>query len=179
MIYPLPAVMVTCGNDDKSNIITIAWTGILCSDPAMCYISVRPTRFSHQIIKESMEFTINLTNKELAYATDWAGVKSGKDLDKWKMLGLTPEKGVMVSCPSIKESPLAIECRVKEIVSLGTHDMFIADVLAVLADDRYIDTETGKFDLAAAKPLAYSHGAYYALGEYLGKFGFSVQKKKK
>lgn len=178
MIYPLPAVLVTCGDDNYSNIITIAWTGTICSDPAMCYISVRPSRHSHAIIKEKMEFTINLTTEKLAYATDWAGVRSGKDYDKWEMLGLTPEKGIKVSCPSIKESPLSIECRVKEIVSLGTHDMFIADVLDVLADADYIDPATGRFDMAKAGLLAYTHGGYYTLGQYIGKFGFSVEKKK-
>ena len=178
MIYPLPSVLVSCGNNTKANILTVAWTGTICSDPAMCYISVRPSRHSYQIIKDNMEFTINLTTRKLAYATDWAGVRSGKEYDKWEMLGLTPEKGVKVSCPSIKESPLSIECRVKQIISLGTHDMFIADVLGVNADEEYIDPETGKFDLQKADLIAYSHGAYYTLGEYIGKFGYSVQKKK-
>lgn len=125
-----------------------------------------------------MEFTINLTTRALAFATDWAGVRSGDEYDKWDVLGLHPEKGIKVSCPSIKESPLSIECRVKEIVGLGTHDMFIADVINVLADSSLIDKETGKFDLHKADMLAYCHGGYYTLGEYIGKFGFSVQKNK-
>lgn len=179
MIYPLPAVLVSCGTGSKSNILTVAWTGTICSDPAMCYISVRKSRYSYELIKENMEFTINLTTRAIAGATDWAGVKSGRDYDKWSHLGLTPEKGVMVGCPSIKESPLSIECRVKEILSLGTHDMFIADVLDVLADEQYIDPETGRFMLNKSDLIAYSHGGYYTLGDYIGKFGFSVQKKNK
>ena len=179
MIYPLPAVLVTCGDDKHSNMLTVAWTGTICSDPAMCYISVRPSRYSYDIIRSRMEFTINLTTRELAYATDWAGVRSGKDYDKWAELGLTPEKGVTVACPMIKESPLSVECRVKQIMSLGTHDMFIADVLAVFADEKLIDPATGRFDLSKADPLAYSHGGYFTLGDYIGKFGFSVQKKRK
>lgn len=178
MVYPLPAVLVTCGDEELSNMFTVAWTGTVCSDPAMCYISVRPSRFSHGLIKSHMEFTINLTTRELAYATDWAGVKSGRDIDKWEALGLTKQKGVKVACPSIKESPINIECRVRSIMSLGTHDMFIAEVLDVLADEDYIDKNTGKFDMQKAGLIAYSHGGYYALGEYLGKFGFSVEKKK-
>lgn len=179
MIYPLPALLVTCGDGKASNMLTVAWTGTICSDPAMCYISVRPSRYSYEIIKKTMEFTLNLTTREMAFATDWAGVRSGKEYDKWQILGLSPEPGIKVDSPSIKESPLSIECRVKEIIPLGSHDMFIADVLGVNADSKYIDPETGKFDLQKADLIAYSHGGYYALGEYLGKFGFSVQKKKK
>lgn len=179
MIYPLPAVLVTCGNEKYSNMLTVAWTGTICSDPAMCYISVRPSRHSHAIIRDSMEFTINLTTRSMAFATDWAGVRSGKEFDKWDVLGLTPEKGIKVACPSIKESPLSIECRVKQILPLGTHDMFIAEVLGVNADTSLINKTTGKFELAEADLIAYSHGAYYSLGEYIGKFGFSVEKKKK
>lgn len=179
MIYPLPALLVTCGDGKASNMLTVAWTGTICSDPAMCYISVRPSRYSYEIIKKTMEFTLNLTTREMAFATDWAGVRSGKEYDKWQILGLSPEPGIKVESPSIKESPLSIECRVKEIIPLGSHDMFIADVLGVNADSKYIDPETGKFDLQKADLIAYSHGGYYALGEYLGKFGFSVQKKKK
>ena len=179
MIYPAPAVLVTCGTMEHSNMLTVAWTGTICSDPAMCYISVRPSRHSYDMIKERMEFTINLTTQELAFATDWAGVRSGKDYDKWERLNLTPEPGVKVACPSIKESPLSIECRVRDIIALGTHHMFIGEVLDLLADEKYIDPQTGKFDLNAARMLAYSHGGYYALGEYMGKFGFSVEKKKK
>lgn len=179
MIYPLPAVLVSCGTSvGDSNIITVAWTGTICTDPAMCYISVRPSRHSYDMIKSTMEFTINLTTESMARATDWAGVKSGRDYDKWRETGLTPVEGVAVSCPYIEQSPLSIECRVKEIVRLGTHDMFIAEVLNILADDRYIDPVTGAFRLSDAGLLAYSHGAYYRLGEEIGRFGWSVKKKK-
>lgn len=179
MLYPLPAVLVTCGSSvKKSNMLTVAWAGTICSDPAMLSISVRPERFSYGLIKETMEFTVNLTTAEMAKATDWAGVRSGRDYNKWKETCLTPEEGVKVSCPSIAESPLSIECRVRKIIPLGTHHMFIAEVINVLADEKLIDPATGAFRLEAANLMAYSHGAYYALGEKLGKFGFSVQKKK-
>ena len=178
MVYPVPAVLVSCGSQPgKTNFLTVAWTGTICSDPAMCYISVRKSRYSYDLIKEDMEFTINLTTEEMARATDWAGVKSGRDYDKWKETGLTPVKGVKVGCPYIEESPLSIECRVKDIISLGSHDMFIAEVLDVLADERYIDEATGAFDLSRAGLMAYSHGAYYKLGEQIGRFGWSVKKK--
>lgn len=178
MIYPLPAVLVTCGDSrDEWNMLTVAWTGTICSDPAMCYISVRPERFSYPIIKRTMEFTINLTTADMAKATDWAGVRSGKNYDKWKETGLTPIPGEMVKCPTIGESPLSIECRVKSVMNLGSHDMFIAEVVNVRADDRFIDPETGKFSLEKSGIMAYCHGFYYELGELLGKFGFSVQKK--
>ena len=180
MIYPLPAVLVSCGSSPETcNMLTVAWTGTICSDPAMCYISVRRERHSYDLIRDTMEFTINLTTEEMARVTDWAGVRSGRDYDKWKETGLTPEKGVKVSCPYIVESPLSIECRVKEIVTLGSHDMFIAEVVNVLADERFIDPVTDKFDLSAARPLVYCHGAYFGLGEYIGKFGWSVEKKKR
>ncbi len=178
MVYPLPAVLVTCGSEpEQYNMLTVAWTGTICSDPAMCYISVRPSRHSYGIIKDEMEFTINLTTADMARATDWAGVRSGKDYDKWKETGLTPMKGVKVGCPYIDESPLCIECRVKEILSLGTHDMFIAEVVNVLADESLIDEATGAFDLAKSGLMAYSHGAYYELGRQIGRFGWSVKKK--
>ncbi len=179
MIYPLPAVLVTCGSTPEDwNMLTVAWTGTICSDPAMCYISVRPERFSYPLIKKTMEFTINLTTADMARATDWAGVRSGADYDKWKETGLTPLPGEKVASPTIAESPLSIECRVKSIVALGTHDMFIAEVLNVRADDRYIDSETGRFSLESSGIMAYSHGHYFELGKLLGKFGFSVQKNK-
>lgn len=178
MIYPLPAVIVTCGaTREEWNMLTVAWTGTICTDPAMCYISVRPERYSYPIIKKQMEFTINLTTIDMARATDWCGVRSGKDFDKWKETGLTPIPGEKVSSPTIEQSPLAIECRVKSIVNLGSHDMFIAEVLNVRADDRFIDTETGKFSLEKSGIMAYCHGAYFELGELIGKFGFSVQKR--
>lgn len=179
MIYPLPAVLVTCGSTPEDwNMLTVAWTGTICSDPAMCYISVRPERYSYPLIKKNMEFTINLTTADMARATDWAGVRSGANYNKWKETGLTPIPGEKVSSPTIEESPLSIECRVKSIVSLGTHDMFIADVLNVRADERFIDPETGKFSLESSGIMAYSHGSYYELGKHLGNFGFSVKKTK-
>ncbi|MCM1032913.1 MAG: flavin reductase family protein [Odoribacter sp.] len=178
MLNPLPAVIVSCGDESRSNLITIAWTGTICTNPPMLYISVRPGRFSYDIIKESGEFCVNITTASMAHATDLCGVRSGKDFDKWKLTGLTPEPGVMIACPSIKESPLSIECKVKEILHLGSHDMFIADVVNVRADNTLIDPATGKFNLAESRLLSYAHGAYYGLGEYIGHFGFSVKKKK-
>ena len=176
-LYPIPAVMVTCGTMEKSNIITVAWTGIINTNPAMVYISVRPERHSYEIIKETKEFVINLTTKDLAYATDWCGVKSGKDVDKFKEMKLTKEKANFVKCPMIKESPVSIECKVKEIKDLGGHHMFLADVLAINADDKYID-ENGAFDISKCDLVAYANGGYYTLDKKIGKFGFSVQKKK-
>lgn len=177
LVYPVPAVLVSCGNAETSNLITVAWTGTICTDPAMLYISVRPERFSYGIIKENMEFTVNLTTREMARATDLCGVVSGADKNKWELTGLTPYPGVAVGCPAIEQSPLSIECRVKEIVPLGSHSMFVADVLNVLADERYFNAD-GRFDLERAGLMAYSHGGYFALGQKLGTFGFSVRKKK-
>ncbi len=177
-IYPIPAVMVSCGTMEKSNIITVAWTGILNTNPAMCYISVRPERYSHDIIKENGEFVINLTTEKLARATDWCGVRSGRDYDKFKEMKLTKEKGNFVKAPLIKESPVSVECRVKEIIPLGSHDMFVAEVLSIDADEKYID-EKGSFDISKCNLMAYANGGYYPLGKKIGKFGFSVQKKKK
>lgn len=177
-IYPIPAVMVSCGTMEKSNIITVAWTGILNTNPAMCYISVRPERYSHDIIKENGEFVINLTTEKLARATDWCGVRSGRAYDKFKEMKLTKEKGNFVKAPLIKESPVSVECRVKEIIPLGSHDMFVAEVLSIDADEKYID-EKGAFDISKCNLMAYANGGYYPLGKKIGKFGFSVQKKKK
>lgn len=177
-LYPLPAVMVSCGTMEKSNIITVAWTGIINTNPAMVYISVRPTRYSYNLIKESGEFVINLTNKDLAYATDWCGVKTGAKVDKFKEMHLTKEKANFVNCPMIKESPVSVECKVREIKELGSHHMFIADVLAINADEKYID-EKGAFDISKCDLIAYSNGNYYNLGKKIGRFGFSVQKSKK
>ena len=178
MIYPLPAAMISCGSTpEEYNIFTVSWVGTICSNPPMCYISVRPERHSYNIIKRNMEFVINLTTEELAQATDWCGVRSGRDYDKFSEMQLTPGKASMVSAPVIEESPLCIECRVKEIISLGSHDMFISDVVNVKADDKFFDPETGRFDMQQAKLLAYSHGHYYGLGEQIGKFGWSVKKK--
>lgn len=177
-IYPIPAVMVTSGNMEKSNIMTVAWTGIINTNPAMCYISVRPERYSYNLIKENGEFIINLTNEKLAYATDWCGVKSGKDYDKFKEMKLTKEKANHVKCPIIKESPVAIECKVKEIKELGSHHMIIAEVLSIDAGNEYID-ENGAFDISKCNLIAYANGGYYSLNKKIGKFGYSVQKKKK
>ena len=176
-LYPLPAVMVTSGNMEKSNIMTVAWTGIMNTNPAMVYISVRPERYSYNLIKESGEFVINLTNENLAFATDWCGVKSGKDFDKFKEMGLTKEKANHVKCPLIKESPVSVECKVKEIKELGSHHMFIAEVLSIDASDEYID-EKGAFDISKCDLIAYANGGYYSLDKKIGKFGYSVQKKK-
>ena len=175
--YPIQALMVSSGNMEKSNIITVAWTGILCTNPAKVYISIRPERYSYNIIKESKEFVINLTNKELAFATDWCGVKSGRDVDKFKEMKLTKQKANFVNCPMIKESPVSVECKVTEIKELGSHHIFIADVLGINADDKYID-ENGAFDISKCNLIAYANGGYYCLGEKVGKFGFSVKKKK-
>ena len=174
-IYPLPAVLVTSGDMKNSNIMTVAWTGIINTNPAMCYISVRPERFSYNMIKESGEFVINLTNKKLAFATDWCGVRSGSKYDKFKEMKLTKEKAKNVKCPIIKESPVAIECKVKEIKELGSHHMFVAEILSIDADDKYID-ENGAFDISKCDLITYANGGYYSLSKKIGKFGYSVQK---
>ena len=177
MIYPLPAVMVSCGDSPENyNIITVAWTGTLCSDPPMCYISVRPERHSHGLIERTGEFVINLTTAELSRQTDWCGVRSGRDYNKFREMGLHAEAAQLVKAPLIAESPLNIECRVFEVRHLGSHDMFMAKVVAIDAEESLIDHSTGLFQLNHAGPLAYSHGKYYALGEKLGGFGFSVKK---
>ena len=177
-VYPLPPVMVSCGDMNNSNIITVAWTGIICTEPAMTYISIRKERYSYDIIKKNKEFVINLASCSLAKAVDTCGVKSGKNIDKFKECSLTREKSSNVLCPMIKECPVNIECRVKEIKELGSHDMFIAEILAINVDEKFLD-KTGRFDMEACDLLAYSHGQYYSLGKSLGKFGFSVEKKKK
>lgn len=177
MLYPLPVVMVSCADSDgRANIITIAWTGTICTNPPMVSISVRPERYSYNIIKETGEFVINLTTRKLAYATDYCGVVSGRDVDKFDKLGLTKGKAEHVNVPMIAESPVNIECRVKDIIPLGSHDMFLAEVLAVHADEQYKD-EKGKFCLENAEPIMYSHGDYLVCGEKLGKFGYSIKKK--
>ena len=179
MVYPAPAVLVSCGSTRKeANLLTVAWTGTLCTNPAMLSISVRPERHSHAIICREMQFTVNLTTAAMARATDWCVVRSGRDYDKWRETGLTPVPGVANTCFYVAESPLAIECRVKDIIHLGSHDLFLAEVLGLLADEQYIDPETGAFDMARAGLMAYVHGGYFALGENLGHFGFSVRKKK-
>lgn len=179
MLYPLPVVMVSVANEKgEENICTVAWAGTICSDPAMVSISVRPERYSYNMIKETGEFVINLTTKSLVQATDYCGVKSGRDVDKFKEMGLTSIKAQEVKAPLIKESPVNIECKVTKIEELGTHHIFFAQVVAVHADEAYID-ETGKFSFDKAEPIVYSHGEYFALGEKLGKFGYSVSKKQK
>lgn len=176
VIYPVPAVMVSCGTMEKKNIIAVAWTGTINSDPAMTYVSIRPSRYSYEIIKESGEFVINLVTEKLAYACDTCGVKSGRDMDKFEALKLTAKKGEKVDAPILYESPVNIECKVKQILPLGTHDMFLAEVVCVQVSDEYLD-ESGKFHFDQAKPICYSHGAYYGLGKKLGTFGYSVKKK--
>lgn len=177
MIYPLPAVMVSCGeNPEEFNIITLAWTGTICSDPPMCYISVRHGRHSYEIIKRTGEFVINLTTEELARATDWCGCRSGRKYNKWKEMKLTPLPAKVVKAPVIAESPLNIECVVKQVIPLGTHDMFISEVVNISADESFIDPK-GAFSFAKAHPLVYNHGDYYGLGKKIGKFGWSVQRK--
>ena len=174
MVYPLPAVMVSCADKDgRPNVMTAAWTGTICSDPAMVYVSVRKERFSHHMLMETKEYVINLTTEALAKATDYVGVKSGRDMDKFEAMHLTPVKGTLKYAPMIEESPVCIECEVVQVLELGSHDMFIAKVNA---DEKYMD-ETGRFDLAKAKPLVYSHGQYYGVGRHIGRFGFSVKKK--
>ncbi|WDV47108.1 flavin reductase family protein [Clostridiaceae bacterium M8S5] len=179
MIYPLPAVMVSCGNcEENYNIITIAWTGTICTNPPMTYISIRPSRYSYDIIKETGEFVINLTTEALVKSTDYCGVKSGRDFDKFSDMNLSIEKATKVNSPMIGESPVNIECKVTDIIKLGSHDMFMAEVLAVNIDDTYLD-ENDTFCLDKANPICYSHGNYFGLGKKLGRFGFSVAKKKK
>ncbi|MDD2192076.1 MAG: flavin reductase family protein [Bacteroidales bacterium] len=180
MIYPLPALMVSCGETpEEYNIITVSWVGTICSNPPMCYISVQKARHSHAIISRTKSFVLNLTTKDLARVTDWSGVKSGKDCNKFEETGLTPIPAQKIKAPMIEESPLCIECEVVEIKELGSHDMFIANVVNVSADEKYINPETDSFELEKANLLAYSHGKYYALGEKLGFFGYSVEKKKR
>lgn len=177
MIYPVPAVMVTVADKKgKSNIITVAWTGTVCTNPPMAYISVRPERYSYHMIKETGEFVINLTTKELTYATDYCGVKSGRDVDKYEILKLTRQKSSKVSAPLIGESPVNIECRVTECKELGSHHMFLASIEAVHVDESYLD-DSGKFRLEQAEPIVYSHGDYFGLKDRLGGFGFSIKKR--
>jgi len=196
MLYPVPAVMVSCkakndkisgnnknnGNtgkkykENRPNIITLAWAGTVCSDPVMLSVSIRPERYSHDIIEKSGEFVVNLVTEDLTRACDWCGVRSGKDYDKFKEMKLTEYVSDFMETPAIAESPVNIYCKVKEILRLGSHDMFLAEVVGVTVDEAYMD-EKGKFDLAACKLMAYSHGEYFVLGKKLGKFGYSVKKK--
>lgn len=177
MLYPLPVVLISAADyNQNQNIFTVAWAGTICTNPPMVSISVRPERYSYSMIKETGEFVINLTTEELVFATDFCGVKSGRDLDKFKKLHLTPIPADIVKAPLIKESPVNIECVVTEIKELGTHHMFLAEVVAVHADDTYMD-QNKKFHLSDAKPIVYSHGEYYSLGRKLGSFGYSIKKK--
>ncbi len=177
LLAPVPAVMVSCGNQEKSNIITIGWTGIACTQPPKLYISVRPERFSYNLIKESGEFCVNLPTAQMVRAVDFCGVRSGKDIDKFKETKLTKADSFAVSCPSIAECPLTLECKVDRVIPLGSHDMFIADIVAVSVDESIID-EKGRLMLERADLMAYSHGDYFTLGKKIGDFGFSVRKKK-
>ena len=176
LLAPVPPVMVTCGNEENSNIITVAWTGIINSEPPKTYISVRPSRHSYKLIKESGEFVINLTPSRLIRSADWCGVYSGKNVDKFEKCNLTKEQANEVSVPLISECPVSLECKVSDVVPLGTHDMFIADIVAVDVEDELVD-EKGKLHLERAGLAAYAHGDYFALGKKIGSFGFSVKKK--
>ena len=179
LLYPVPAVMISCADKNgRANVMTAAWAGTICSDPVMLSVSIRKERFSHQIIKETGEFVVNLTTEQLVQVTDYVGVKSGKDIDKFNLPGdlkITKSPSKIIKAPGIAESPVNLECKVKDIIELGSHDMFIAEVVNTAIDEKYLD-ENGKFDLSKAKLVAYSHGEYYALGKYLGKFGYSVKK---
>ena len=177
MVYPLPAVLVTCGSTpEEYNVFTAAWTGTICSDPAMCYVSIRPERFSHAIVTRNMEFTINLTTRHLARATDWCGVRSGRDFDKWAECGLTPAPAATLGlAPAIEESPVSIECRVHDVLELGSHHLFLADVTAVQVEEGLLDAR-GRLDLARAGLTAYSHSEYFELGRRIGSFEYSVRK---
>lgn len=178
MLYPVPVVMVSCaGENGRPNIITVAWAGTVCSSPAMLSIAVRKERYSHALISSSREFVVNLVTKDLTFAADYCGVKSGRDTDKFKEMNLTPLKSQKVSAPGIAESPVNIECRVTDVQELGSHDLFIAEVLNVTADDKYMDDKNA-FHLNSAGLVAYSHGEYFELGKKIGKFGYSVKKKK-
>ena len=177
MLYPVPAVLVSCqGKDTKPNLITIAWAGTVCSSPPMVSISVRPERYSYGMIRETGEFVINLTTEELVRATDYCGVVSGKEVDKGERMRLTPMPSQVVKAPGVKESPVNLECKVTQVLELGTHHMFLAEIVAVHVDEKYMD-EKGKFNLENSNPVAYSHGTYFALGDELGRFGYSVRKK--
>lgn len=179
LLYPVPAVMVSCrSREGMDNIITVAWTGIVCSDPAMLYVSIRPERYSYDMIKSSGSFVVNIPNRKLAYAVDFCGVKSGRDINKFEHLKLTPQQSNKVDCPSIGECPVNLECRVKDIIPLGSHDMFIGEILCVDVEDELLD-KTGKLQLNKADLICYNHGEYRALADSLGHFGFSVRKKPK
>lgn len=177
MLAPIPAAIITTADGEgHTDMMTAAWVGTVCSDPVMVSVSVRPSRLTHDYIEKTGDFVVNLTTKELVRATDWVGVKSGRDVDKWKAMGLTPFDSKYVKSPGIAESPVCLECVVRQQLELGTHTMYIGEVLSTDIDDKLLD-ETGKFDLSRANLITYAHGEYFALGESLGKFGFSVKKK--
>lgn len=176
MLNPVPVVLVTSKDKGRENVFTVAWTGTICSDPAMTYISVRKERYSYDMIKNSGKFCINLVNEDLVYATDYCGVRSGKDENKFKAMKLETQKAFNFDCPIIKKSPVVLECEVTEIKELGSHDMFLAKIISVNVDDQYMD-EHGRFDMQKCNLVSYSHGEYYKLGEKLGKFGYSVRKR--
>ena len=178
LLAPVPPALVSCSDGEHDNLITVAWTGIVNSDPPKTYVSIRPSRYSHGLIKASGEFAIHLTTKELARATDWCGVYTGAKVDKFERCRLTKQKASRIGCPIIEESPLVLECRVTDILSLGSHDMFLADIVAVDVDEELLD-ESGKLHLERAGLIAYAHGDYFELGRRIGGFGFSVAKKKK
>ena len=179
MLYPLPVVLVSMADREwKANIITLAWVGTVCTNPPIISISVRPERYSYPVLRDTGEFVVNLTTKKLVFATDYCGVKSGREVDKFRETGLTPTAASCVKAPMIEESPVNIECRVRQVQSLGSHDLFLADVVAVHADQKYMD-ETRKFHLEKAEPIVYSHGAYLSCGEQLGTFGYSVRRNQK
>ena len=178
MVYPVPAVLVSAADGEgRTNLITVAWTGTICTNPPMAYISVRPERYSYDMIRSTGQFVINLTTEDMAYATDLCGVKSGRDTDKWKEAHLTPVPGKAVKAPLIKESPVSLECRVRQAMALGSHTMFVAEVVSVSVDEAYLD-KNNRFHLDKSSPICYSHGRYYALGKEVGTFGYSVAKKK-
>lgn len=176
MLSPLPPALISCGSMDKLNVMTAAWTGIICTEPTLVYVSIRPSRYSNEIIRKTQEFVINVPSVKIAKAVDWCGVKSGRNVDKFKETGLTPIACSKVAAPQIKEAPISLECKVKQITSYGTHDMFLAEVVAVDVDDEYIG-QKNELNLDKAELLAYAHGFYYALGKKIGKFGWSVEKK--
>ena len=177
-LAPVPPALVSCSDGKRNNLITVAWTGIINSEPPKTYISVRPERFSHDIIKESGEFVINIPSSHIIRSIDFCGCRSGRDIDKFEACSLTAQKSETVSCPSVAESPISLECKVYDVIPLGSHDMFLADITAVTVDDRYID-EKGKFHVEKCGIAAYAHGQYFALGKKIGSFGYSVKKKRK
>lgn len=178
MLAPIPSVMVTCGDEERSNIITVAWCGMMCTQPPITYISVRKKRYSYGLIRDSGEFAINLTTNELVRSADYCGVYTGAKVDKFEKCALTREKASLISAPLIAESPISLECRVRDVLELGTHDVFIADILAVNVDENLID-KNGALRIERAKLAAFAHGNYFSLGEHIGSFGFAVKKKSK